>query len=324
MASKIYQLNSVSFKENIVPPEDIVFGLERGEIGFINAAPDSGKSYLCLSLAYEIATNYPIIGLAPNVKDIAEPTRRTVLYWSAEDSIKTVLSRVRNHFEDFSDLCKSILERNISCLEHPEIACRSNARSEKLNDIEKNIIELITIAKDYDCLIIDTLREAIGDADEVEDDIQVKNTLQRIAKEANVAIIVTHHLTKAAVKNEEVITAVSGSGFSRTLANARWGLTLVSKKQKNGVLNRYMTHVKANNVDTKYRISELPYYFNESSLVFSEHGELHYLSSERKEVVFEPINEVEIELQPDSAGISETEASVAAKYEKFLQSQNKQ
>lgn len=321
--AKLYALNQSTFDNEITPSDDILFGLERGEVGFIIAAPDSGKSYLCLSLAYELATCNPILGLAPNLTTHAEPKRRKVLYWSAEDSIKTVLSRIRQHFDSFSNNTQKQIESNLTCLEFSQIACRPTSRFELINDVESNILELIELAKDYDCLIIDTLREAIGDADEVDDDLQVKQTLQRIAREANISIVATHHLTKSAVKNPEELSAVSGSGFSRTFANARVGITLQGKKDKSGKLIRYINHVKANNIELRYKLKDVMCNFDGSGLLHTQIAKFDYITQEKQKVETAPINEIAIDLETTESITSETVADASARYEKYLQSQQK-
>ncbi|MDP2556840.1 hypothetical protein Q8W15_04845 [Photobacterium damselae subsp. piscicida] len=57
--------------------EQILKGLFRGSVGFLIAPPDSGKSYLSLSIAYEMALpEYPLIG----VRDGENKVLRTLIW----------------------------------------------------------------------------------------------------------------------------------------------------------------------------------------------------------------------------------------------------
>ena len=117
------------------------------------------------------------------------------------------------------------------------------------------IDELIEHAKNFDLLVIDTMRESMGCLDEVEDDVIAKLLLQRIAKEANCALLLTHHLTKASSRGEEEITSVSGSGYSQTLANSR--LQFALHKDKKGKTLK-LSHIKGNNLELEDRLDGMP------------------------------------------------------------------
>lgn len=263
--SKILKLNSETLNEANFIRRDVMHGLERGEIGFVLSMPEMGKSYFCISLAYELATGFPLV----NLTQTSNGKAHRVLFWSAEDSAQTLLSRIRNHFDGMSSDLVEMVSNNLNILQHDVIGCSYLATSERKREIERNILELIEIAKAYDFLIIDTLREAAGDADEVQDDLSIKLALQKIAKEANIAVFVSHHVTKSAGRGEERLTAISGSGFSRTLANARLGLALhYNEKSKEDT--KYISHVKANNVHQPYRLKKSQLYFSNWNLLSTQ------------------------------------------------------
>lgn len=241
--------------------DDVLRGLHKGELGFVIAAPEAGKGFFCLSVAYELATKIPFLGISS-----CEKAKRT-LYWPIEDGLSTVASRIENHLLLWDSPTKP-LEKNISLYDSntplPVLAKDSS---------EQAIIdELIEAATPFDLLIIDTLREAIGAADEVDDDIKVKSLLQLIARKADVAILCVHHLTKQAVKGLEKITNVSGSGFSRTLANSRVQYLLETKEDKSGNNDGkvYLSHIKANNLPVNERLKSLPLRWGDTSLLHDE------------------------------------------------------
>jgi hypothetical protein len=228
--------------------DEILFGLERGKLGFIVAMPDIGKGYFALSLAYELCTSKEFVSLSPCAQ------KRKVLYWPVEDGARRIALRIEKHLETIPD-CEKDIANSLSIFEHED---RLNLQ-ERCNVKE----DLITACQDYDLLIIDTLREAIGGLDEVENDNEIKQILQTIATKANVAIMIVHHVNKLAAKGVERITNVSGSGLSRTLANARLQIALTNdNKQKT-----FYSHIKANDVPLELRHLNTPIHWLENSLI---------------------------------------------------------
>jgi hypothetical protein len=120
-------------------------------------------------------------------------------------------------------------------------------------------------------LIIDTLREAAGNADEIEDDQVVKSIIQEIAVKGDIAVLVVHHLTKAVIRGTEKVTNVSGSGFSRTQANSRMHLYLEKIQQKHpheSVLK--LSHIKANYITKSERLQQFPLKWTDASLLCAQ------------------------------------------------------
>ena len=263
-------LNSLNENKKI----DCLRGLAKGELGFILAAPDRGKGFLCLSIAYEASLGQPIVDVSNS--DVG---MQSVLYWPAEDGAEQVANRIAKHKVQFAPTIWEHVVKNLFLWNnqnpifdptHPKF-------------ITDSYTELLEAAKDVDILIIDTLREAAGLADEVKDDLLVKKYLQKLAKEADVALVLVHHITKNAARGLEAISSVSGSGFSRTQANSRLHLFLDvgstdAKKtagnqslKKQGSQNNSqtvtLTHLKANNVNLEKRLRSSP-------LVWTEHSVL--------------------------------------------------
>ncbi len=274
MASSAIPISKTRLNKLKRPPnsDDVLSGLYKGEIGFVIAAPEVGKGFFCLSVAYELATKMPFLGIS-NCK---KPKR--TLYWPIEDGLFTVANRIENHLLNWDSPTKP-LEKNISLYDsNTPLPVLTNDNSE-----QALTNELIEAAMPFDLLIIDTLREAIGVADEVDDDIKVKNLLQHIARKADVAILCVHHLTKQAVKGLEKITNVSGSGFSRTLANSRVQYLLETKADKSGNIDGkvYLSHIKANNLPVSERLKAKPLQWGHTSLLYDgshvddRHG-IHY------------------------------------------------
>lgn len=99
-------------------------------------------------------------------------------------------------------------------------------------------------------VVIDTLRDAIGSADVVDDDYYIRIALERLANEANVAVLVVHHPTKDVSRGKEIINSVSGSGLSSTLSKSKLHLYLdqLIDKKDGTVQETRLRHIKANYV----------------------------------------------------------------------------
>lgn len=231
----------------------VLSGLPRGKIGFVVSGPDVGKTYLSLSIAYEVSTRISILG----VRGSDEPLK--VLYWPIEDGPELIATRIIPQLSSFSEQTRELISANFSIWSEQEPFCTvRHGHDIQPKDGSRN--RLIEAAKSFDLLIIDTLREAAGNAHEVDDETLVKCILQDIAKQADVAILVTHHLTKDVVRGKEKITNVSGSGYSAAQANAR----LIYSLEKRGTKTLF-SHLKANYLNNDHR-------FDERELFWSNEG----------------------------------------------------
>lgn len=226
-------------------------GLRRGNVAFLIAPPDSGKGYTCLSIAYELATQINLLGLR---YELAPKTK--TLYWPIEDGVENTADRILSHFNEISQEFQKLCEDNIKLYNSIDpIACSDKTHSsEVIAQVKKAKKKLIEEAKKYDVLIIDTIREAMGSADEVADDHVINRTLKEIAKEAKVSIIAVHHPTKNVARGVESVSSVSGSGLSYTIANSRLHLYIESVTKKDNVTHK-LRHIKANFLNNKERLN---------------------------------------------------------------------
>lgn len=259
--------------------EQIIKGLSRKEIGFLISTPDSGKGYLSLSIAYELATMVPLVGLSTGDKPMK------TLYWSCEDANGATAKRVLKHFSEISEEHLEQIRKNVHLYGNDSpICCAQKLLNTKAGvEAEEAKSQLIDILSEYDLLIIDTLREAIGTASEVEDDRLVKLVLKEIAEQADVAILAVHHLTKAATKGQEAITSVSASGFSTTLATSRLQLLLEKVQKRTGSITK-LSHIKGNNLNEVDKFKDKPLYWSATSLVHADELSVNQLQSEQKVV----------------------------------------
>lgn len=242
---------------------EVLPGLSKKSYGFVIGNPGAGKGYFFLSLAYELTTNIKLLGLSK------QSTPIKVLYWPIEDGVNIVAKRIKKHINGINSETAQLIESNFSLYDSLDPICskRNEATITKLIDSNRN--ELITAASDYDLLIIDTIREASGSCHEVEDDINIKVSLQDVARNADVAILVSHHPTKDIMRKKEILTTVSGSGLSVTQANSRYSIfidTVEVKKEK----NTQISHLKHNNVEQEDVLLHKQVNWDSSSLMFMD------------------------------------------------------
>ncbi|MGB0938486.1 MAG: AAA family ATPase [Colwellia sp.] len=250
--------NTLDSQAKISAQNSIILGLPKGDIGFVLAAPGTGKGYLCLSLCYELASDLKLLGLK-----VTETPQRC-LYWPIEDGVPVVAKRIKKHMNSFSKSTQALIQQNFMLWDSNQyISSDIND-----NDGHTELNQLIEAAREFDVLIIDTIRESVGPKDEVKDDKEIKFLLQKIAKAAGVAIIVSHHLTKDAVKGKENITSVSGSGLSETLANSRMQLYLECKKKGRASEElTYVSHIKHNYIEKDRAFNSLACEWTDSDLL---------------------------------------------------------
>jgi len=257
-------------KKNKQP--EVLHGLPKGKFGFLISTPDTGKSYTCLSIAYEISTGISLLGLS------TESTPRKVLYWPIEDGEPETMDRVVQHLSNFNNSSVELIQQNLKLYSMEDFICHPMDVSSYLQT--SNLDTLISEGRGFDLIIIDTIREASGACDEVKDDRIIKMSLQRLAKETNAAVLVTHHLTKEASRGNETITSVSGSGLSETLANSRYQLLVQRNSKKIKDTDYSMSHIKKNYVPKSKILQQQPLHWTEYSLPILNFSALKEIESD--------------------------------------------
>jgi len=286
---------------------EVLPGLSKKSYGFVIGNPGAGKGYFFLSLAYELATNIKLLGLSK------QSTPIKVLYWPVEDGVNIVAKRIKKHIDEIGDETAQLIESNFSLYNSLDPIC-SRRGTTIAHIIDSNREKLIAAALDYDLLIIDTIREASGSCHEVEDDLSIKMALQEVARNADVAILISHHPTKDLMRKKEILTTVSGSGLSVTQANSRYSIFIDIVEYKK-VKNTQISHLKHNNVDQEdvllhkqvnWDASSLMYIDNDMLKAFKSNTnseQLNYYAEDKPELVY-PISVVE-ELIPKSIDLDD-------------------
>lgn len=242
--------NILQAKKNLLK-NFVIPGLSKKKVGFLNGPPNIGKSLLLQTLAYEIALAKPLVGIID--METAKPQK--VLFLCQEDGLDAFLSRAESQIQIFSQEDLEILSEQLVPAVMPYSLINRNPEDPK----SKFQVEmLINDAKNYDLVIIDTARKVMGNAREVEEDKLLEDVLDKVAIEADVAILVSHHLTKlhADRKQKLDINATGGSGLSSTQASSKYHLTLYYGDEK-GHTTTKLWHSKYNYVPKDKLISEL-------------------------------------------------------------------
>lgn len=251
---------------------EVLPGLSKKSYGFVIGNPGAGKGYFFLSLAYELTTNIKLLGLSK------QSTPIKVLYWPVEEGVNTVAKRIKKHTTKISAEVAQLIESNFSLYDSLDPICSRRNETNLTHIINSNRQELISAASNYDLLIIDTIREASGSCHEVEDDLSIKMVLQEVARNADVAVLVSHHPTKDVMRKKEVLTTVSGSGLSLTQANSRFSLFIDTVESKNKK-NTELSHLKYNNVSQNNILSRKLVNWDSSSLMFIDNEMLKLFKS---------------------------------------------
>ncbi|WP_409589904.1 AAA family ATPase [Vibrio jasicida] len=252
--------NILQAKQNLLK-NFVIPGLSKKKVGFLNGPPNIGKSFLLQTLAYEVALAKPLVGIIDS--ETANPLK--VLFLCQEDGLDGFLSRAESQIQIFSQEELKVLQEQLVPAVMPYSLINRNPEDPKC---KFQVEMLINDAKNYDLVIIDTARKVMGNAREVEEDKLLEDVLDQVANEADVAILVSHHLTKlhADRKQKLDINATGGSGLSSTQASSKYHLTLYYGDDK-GHATTKLWHSKYNYVPKDKLISELnPIVFTQNEL----------------------------------------------------------
>lgn len=230
---------------------ELLDGLAKKEIGFVYGNPGLGKTNLSLAISYELATGTPIIGL------LAKPgTTCRVLYVPYEDKEFNVNSRIiEQTSKTFSEDQKRLMEANFAIYaDYSPLLSLKAAPGSILPSVER----LVEAAKNYDIVFIDTARKAMGGVNESDSvgDQSFRLVLNHIAENADVAIIVNHHLTKVQASDSNAVNSTGGSGLSSCQSESKFHV-LLSQTKKLKAKNQFsLTHTRHNYIKPENTFDE--------------------------------------------------------------------
>ncbi|NRB79158.1 MAG: AAA family ATPase [Saccharospirillaceae bacterium] len=222
----------------------VLKGLDEYKIGILIAAPEVGKSHLVTSIAMECALNKEFIGIS----NIKVPIK--VLVISVEDGRNVNALRLKKKFEHLSRHHRNLLTSNMFYLTELEPLCipRNSSILEKENHA-LYLDNTIKAFSEFDLIIVDTVTEVVGMASTVDDELQIKLTFQRIAKESKSTILLVHHVTKDVMRDPSKMDMASATGITSLVKNTKLMLAVTDKKDK-----KQLVVLKGNNLEPKDRI----------------------------------------------------------------------
>jgi hypothetical protein len=212
------------FSAQIDEPEPILFGLHRGEVAGLFAVTNYGKSTLLYNTVLSIAAGQALWPLAPSV-----PMPRRILYVDSE-------SPAARSRDDLKTMMVYISDGKVACKNFAIVLDAS------INGVPLNLSRpdhfkwLVALAKAYkaDLVVIDTAASAFELQDEnsnAEVTRRVMNPLKHLAREANCAVIFTHHIGKSN-ETQSGEAAYKGRGASAFGALSRTTFTIEKDAKK--------------------------------------------------------------------------------------------
>ncbi|MCY9874024.1 AAA family ATPase [Vibrio barjaei] len=213
-------------------------GLVQSNIGLLLAAPGAGKSHFVMSLALECASGQQLLGLSAKKEPIP------VLLIVTEDDRTIVAERYQKKINDLGRV-KSKLNANLDYIfDVPPLVIprrSSNIARKKHMAYLDGLVEQL---RNYKLVIVDTLTEAVGEADDVEDERIIKNCFQYLAKRSGATILLVHHVNKDVIRGDAKLNMASGGGLTSLMRLSKYQLGLQKHpKDKN---KRQLLFLKAN------------------------------------------------------------------------------
>jgi hypothetical protein len=212
------------FNAQIEEPEEIIFGLHRGEVAELSAVTNYGKTTLLYNTALSIAAGQKLEPLVPIV-----PKPRRVLYLDSESPASRSRADLKTMLKDLSDSKEA--RANFAIVVD---AVLDGTPLNLSNPTHFNWIVALAKELQVDLAVIDTAASAFQLQDEnnnAEITRRVMNPLKRLAREADCAVIFTHHIGKAN-ETQTGEAAYKGRGASAFGALSRVVFTLERDTKK--------------------------------------------------------------------------------------------
>lgn len=196
--------------------EKILFGLMRGNVGSLFAVTNLGKTTLSLNICLSIAAGRTF---EPFVKGFHGGRRVMVI--DGESTQYELKADVQRMMQDWSPEERGLVERNLL------IICDEEIDDESLNLSDPRHMKAITeAARGFkpDLIVLDTM-SALFDLKSENDNAEIKRVvmqpLKKLAKDANAAVLLLHHIGKQNEDGRTSIGAYAGRGGSAIGALSR-------------------------------------------------------------------------------------------------------
>lgn len=195
--------------------EQIAFGVERGEVALLVSLPNAGKTTLSLNAAISICLGRSFGTIASGGK------ARKVLYIDGETRRARLQRDLKRMQFGLDPSSKDQLREQLF------IVCEQEVDGESLSlTNNKHFLEVCADAIDLkpDLIVIDTMASlcpVYSENDNAEQQRKVWRPLQKLAREADSAILVIHHVGKRSEDSQTPERVYRGRGASASGAFAR-------------------------------------------------------------------------------------------------------
>ncbi len=210
------------FAKDFIERESIAFGLERGEIGMLNALPNAGKTTICLNalISLCIGREFPPV--------VAAGKPRRVLVIDGETRARRLQGDLRWLVKDLSQSEKELVKDNLF------VICEAEVNGEPLSLTTQTHLlylanEALQIKPDF--VVLDTfasLFHVYSENDNGEQNRKVWRPLQKVARGVDAAFLLTHHIGKRQAEEgatPDRVYAGRGASSSGGSARAIWNIT---------------------------------------------------------------------------------------------------
>jgi len=190
--------------------EFLIYGLKRGTVGFLAGVSGAGKSFLILSWAVALVCR------DLNKVGLDFKNECGVLYVSLEDDEESVWDRL------YSILSGATQEQINQVSRGLRIMCLYG-KSFDMNTHTADVATFLAENKDVGLVIFDTFSRShsMNENSNNEMSTLLRTTFEKLAHEANVGVLILHHLGKSGSQSgDKSIDSIRGAGA--IVANSRW------------------------------------------------------------------------------------------------------
>lgn len=201
--------------------ENILLGLERGEVGMLIAATNIGKTTLALNVALQLAAGGEFLPIAK-----APENGLKVLYIDGETRKARLQRDIHVMQKYFNKSEKELVKKNL------HIICDAEIDGFQLNLSDQKHMQIVkreVCRFEPDLIVVDTLAclfDLQSENDNAEVSKRVMKPLAGLAKDTNTAILLLHHVGKQSEDAQAGVKAYRGRGASASGGASRYTLLL--------------------------------------------------------------------------------------------------
>ena len=239
-------MNGLDFMNADFPSnEPILFGVRRGQIGMLNAVAHTGKTMFFLNLMLSLVGGMKFEPFIDN----NSPKGLKVMLIDGESSKQELKYVLEKQTQDWTRAERDAIFSNI------HIVCDDEFEDELLNlsnPKHREKIEKIALEFNPDLILIDTVSASFNmrnENDNAEIKKEVMMPIKELAKRADAAVFMTHHIGKMSEDSNISTKVYSGRGGSAFGSLARTIITLTKDKNNKQRVIFSMPKIKGKQIE---------------------------------------------------------------------------